>query len=152
MNFAHAVFQIFNGFIMKTIEGKIKAAEERVQRLVTISKRLQSYEQFQSDLDLKDITERNLQIAIETCLDIAKIIILQKKLPEPKDNKGMFTILAENDIIDHQSLSFMIPMAGTRNILVHGYDKIDDSLIFGILKKHLGGFHVFLRQIRDSFL
>ena len=123
-----------------------------MRRLESISKRLQSYEQFQSDLDLKDITERNLQIAIETCLDIAKIIISQQKLPEPKDNKGMFTILSENGIIDHQSLSFMIPMAGTRNILVHGYDKIDDSLIFGILKRHLDGFQVFLRQIRDNFL
>ncbi len=29
----------------------------------------------------------------------------------------------------------MAPVAGTRNILVHGYDKIDDSLIYGILKR-----------------
>ena len=35
-----------------------------------------------------------------------------------------------------------MPMTGTRNILVHGYDKVDDSLIYGILKRHLKRQHV----------
>ena len=118
----------------------------------TIANRLKSFTEFQSDLDTKDITERNLQTAIEACLDIAKIIISQKKLPEPKDNKGVFKVLAENGIISSNSLSFLIPMAGIRNILVHGYDKIDDNLIYGVLKKHLDEFQIFLRQIRDNFL
>jgi uncharacterized protein YutE (UPF0331/DUF86 family) len=46
----------------------------------------------------------------------------------------------------------MIPMAGTRNILVHGYDKVDDSLIYGILKRHIDDFKVFLKEIRDNYL
>lgn len=40
-------------------------------------------------------------------------------------------------------------MAGTRNILVHGYDRIDDALIYGIIKKHLINFEDFLNQVRD---
>jgi uncharacterized protein YutE (UPF0331/DUF86 family) len=65
---------------------------------------------------------------------------------------GIFIVLAESGIIDHGSLTFMIPMAGTRNILVHGYDKVDDALIFGIQKKHLSDFHIFLQQIRNNHL
>jgi uncharacterized protein YutE (UPF0331/DUF86 family) len=137
---------------MKAISQKLKALEERLKRLESISLSLESYEKFQSTLDAKDIAERNLQVAIEICLDIGKIVISQKKLSEPKDNKGIFMVLAEAKIISHESLSFMIPMAGTRNILVHGYDRVDDSLIYGILKKHLKDFHTFLRQVRDSFL
>ena len=43
-------------------------------------------------------------------------------------------------------------MAGTRNILVHGYDKVDDSLVYGILKRHLDDFDIFLTEIRDNYL
>ena len=51
-----------------------------------------------------------------------------------------------------KNLTFMVPMAGTRNILVHGYDKVDDSLIYGILKRHLDDFNIFLKEIRDNYL
>jgi uncharacterized protein YutE (UPF0331/DUF86 family) len=40
-------------------------------------------------------------------------------------------------------------MAGTRNILVHGYDRIDDALIYGIIQKHLPDFESFIQQIRS---
>ncbi|MBW2368937.1 MAG: DUF86 domain-containing protein [Deltaproteobacteria bacterium] len=136
----------------KSIESKIKTVEERLQKLRNVESGLRSFDAFQSNTDLKDIVERNLQVAIETCLDIGKIVISRKKLAEPKDNKGIFVILAEAGVINQQSLSFMIPMAGTRNILVHGYDKVDDSLVYGILKKHLDDFNTFLRQIRDNYL
>jgi len=91
-------------------------------------------------------------VAIETCLGIGKIIIADKGLGEPKDNKGIFVVLSESGYLKEDSLSFMVPMAGTRNILVHGYDKIDDELIYGILKRHIDDFFNFLKQIRDSYL
>lgn len=96
-----------------------------------------------------DIAERNIQVAIEACLDIGKIIIANQGLAEPEDNKGIFSVLAEAGIITKESLSFLTPMAGTRNILVHGYDRIDDALIYGIIKKHLINFEDFLNQVRD---
>ena len=137
---------------MKTIQKKMKTVEDRLKRLENISNRLDSFESFQRDLDIKDIAERNIQVAIESCLDIGKIIISQNKLSEPKDNKGIFTILSEAGIISQEILSFMLPMAGTRNILVHGYDKIDESLIYGILQKHLTDFRTFLQQVRTNYL
>ena len=46
-----------------------------MKRLEQISRELESLQDYQSSLDIKDIAERNLQVAIEACL-------------EPKDNKG----------------------------------------------------------------
>ncbi len=137
---------------MKSIERKINTIDERVGRLKTLSQGLASYEDYIKDKDARDIAERNLQVAIETCLDIGKIIIAQAGLTEPKDNKGIFLSLAAEGIISEKTLGFMAPMAGARNILVHGYDKIDDALIYGILMKHLDDFTVFLREIRDMYL
>ena len=111
-----------------------------------------SFSEYQSSPDSKDIAERNIQVAIEGCLDIAKIVISSKELTEPKDNKGVFTVLAEAGILSDASLKFLIPMAGTRNVLVHGYDKVEDSVIYGVLKRHLDDFAVFLKDIKENHL
>jgi uncharacterized protein YutE (UPF0331/DUF86 family) len=136
----------------KSIERKIKKTEERLQRLKMLADTLSSFTDYQKSLDAKDIAERNLQVAIETCLDIGKIIISHKRLNEPKDNKGVFVVLSESGYLNEKCISFMLPMAGTRNLLVHGYDKVDDSLIYGILKRHLGDFTIFLNEIKNNYL
>ena len=137
---------------MKTIEKKIKAVQDRLKRLEQLSDTLSSFDKYQASPDVKDIAERNIQVAIEGCLDIAKIVISSKELPEPKDNKGVVTVLAEAGILSDASLKFLVPMAGTRNVLVHGYDKVEDSVIYGVLKRHLDDFAVFLKEIKENHL
>jgi uncharacterized protein YutE (UPF0331/DUF86 family) len=137
---------------MKSIERKIKSVEERIQRLRSLVLNLPSYQDYLISPEAKDIAERNIHVAIETCLDIGKIIISNNGLREPKDNKGVFVVLSEAGLLSRETLSFMVPMAGTRNILVHGYDKVDDSLIYGILKKNIDDFNIFLGEIRDNYI
>jgi len=137
---------------MKTIERKMIAVQERVLRLRRLAEKLNSFDDYHCSDDAKDVAERNLQIAIEACLDIGKIIISREKLPEPKDYKGVFLALAQAQIIRSETTRFLSDMAGARNILVHGYDKIDNGLIYGILKRHLDDFDVFLNEIRDNYL
>ena len=85
-------------------------------------------------------------------MDISKIIISNRQLSEPPDNKGVFRVLAEAGIIDKKCLKFLIPMAGARNILVHGYDQVDDAVVYGVLKKRLNDFDSFLRDITKNFI
>jgi len=137
---------------VKSIERKMKTVQERVERLKQASQDISSFQEYLASPTARDVAERNLQVAIEACLDIAKIVISRQNLSEPKDNKGLFIVLAESGLISIESLAFLVPMAGTRNILVHGYDKVDDGLIYGIIKKHLGDFAKFLREIRENCL
>jgi uncharacterized protein YutE (UPF0331/DUF86 family) len=137
---------------MKTVERKMISVQERVLRLQRLAEKLNSFDDYHRSADARDIAERNLQIAIEACLDIGKIIISQRKLPEPKDYKGVFLALAEADIIRAETTRFLSDMAGARNILVHGYDKVDNGLIYGVLKRHLNDFEVFLKEIKDNYL
>lgn len=132
---------------MKSILKKIKTVQDRLSRLKDLSSKIGSFEEYMSSKENKDIAERNIQVAIESCLDIGKILIANRNLKEPTDNKGIFFVLCESNIIDKEALSFLIPMAGTRNILVHGYDRVDDALIYGIIKRHLSDFENFLAQI-----
>ena len=34
----------------------------------------------------------------------------------------------------------------------HGYDKVEDSVIYGVLKRHLDDFAVFLKEIKENHL
>jgi len=134
---------------LEEIKSKIAVLQERLRRLQGYSSL--SYEGYIKDSTIKDAVERNIEVAIQACIDIGRIIIKRRRLREPEDNKGVFVVLAENGIISEDSLRFLLPMAGTRNVLVHGYDKIDDSIIFGVMKKHLKDFKAFLREI-DRYL
>ena len=134
---------------MEEIKAKIAVVQERVRRLAKFKKL--SFESYLRDMTIKDAVERNIEVAVQACIDIARIIIKRKGLREPEDNKGVFVVLAENGIIGEASLKFLVPMAGTRNILVHGYDKIDDAIIFGVLKKHLSDFNLFLKDIEKNY-
>ena len=134
---------------MKSILKKIKTVQERISRLKELSLKINSFEEYAISKENIDIAERNIHVAIESCLDIGKIIIANHNLKEPADNKGIFFVLSENNIIGQESLKFLIPMAGTRNILVHGYDRIDNALIYGIIKQHLPDFEKFLSQIHS---
>lgn len=135
---------------MEEIKAKISLIQERLRRLEGF--RNFSFESYLKDFIIKDAVERNLEVALQACIDIGKMIIKREGLREPGDNKGVFVVLAENGIISEDSLKFLLPMAGTRNVLVHGYDKVDDTIIFGILKKHLGDFKRFLSEIEEHYV
>jgi len=60
---------------MKSIKRKIKSVEERVQRLKSLSRHTPSFQDYQGSADARDLAERNLHVAIETCLDIGRIVI-----------------------------------------------------------------------------
>jgi uncharacterized protein YutE (UPF0331/DUF86 family) len=135
---------------LEEIKAKIAVVQERVRRLSIFTGL--SFESYLKDLTTRDAVERNIEVAIQACIDIAGIIIKLEGFREPEDNKGVFVVLAENAIISEDSLRFLIPMAGTRNVLVHGYDKIDDAIIFSVLKKHLSDFNTFLKEIEERYL
>jgi len=135
---------------LEEIRAKISVVQERIRRLSSFSNI--SLESYLKDYTVKDAVERNIEVAIQACIDIARIIIKKEELREPEDNKGVFVVLAENDIISEEPLRFLIPMAGTRNVLVHGYDKVDDTIIFGVLKNRLNDFYTFLREIEERYI
>ncbi|MBW2107007.1 MAG: hypothetical protein JRI26_13570 [Deltaproteobacteria bacterium] len=61
---------------MKLIEKKMKIVEEQVERLKQLSQKIRSLSDYQASLAARDITERNLQVAIEACRKKRPISIL----------------------------------------------------------------------------
>ena len=70
------------------------------------------FEKFQKDLKTKRAIERNIEIIGEA---MNKLLQLDEKI----------------------NISNARRMVDLRNRVIHGYDKVDDGVIWGILKRHL---------------
>lgn len=91
--------------------------------------------------------ERTLHLAVEAALDIGQHIIAQEGFRRPADNQDVFAVLAEEAILPADLLPRLVAMAKFRNLIVHDYARIDDGVVFGILKRRLGDLDAFARAI-----
>ena len=89
------------------------------------------------------IVERTLQIMIELCLDIAGHIVSDMRLRTPTSYADVFKVLHENGLMRSDQYEVMEKMANFRNVVVHQYDKVDETIVVTILRKHLDDFLVF---------
>ena len=98
----------------------------RIDRFWRATRRLQEiasvdFERFIRSEDLIDAGERNLQVAIETTIDVSEAIIAYMRWRTPRSYKEVGSILLENEIID-ETLSEQFKRAvALGNILVHNY-------------------------------
>lgn len=107
------------------------------------------YEEFIDQPILADATERRLQVAIQACLDIASHIVATMALEKPqKENKEVFTILFQHQIINKSLAEKLVSMAGMRNVLVHDYAEVNRDLVYKAIKNDLGDFREFVAQIQ----
>ncbi len=86
-------------------------------------------------------------MAIEACLDIGRRLIAREGFRYPEDNADVFRVLAEQGILPSDLLPRLIDMARFRNVIVHDYIRVDDAIVYGILRKRLGDFDRFARVI-----
>ncbi len=91
--------------------------------------------------------ERLLQISIEACLDIGRHIIAREGFRFPNDNRDIFLILMEEEVIPRDLLFQLEDMAGFRNVLVHEYAEIDQRLVYDNLRENLEDFVKFAQAI-----
>ena len=106
-----------------------------------------SFSQYSKDIKLQRFVERTLHIAIEASLDIGNHIISDEGLREPEDNRDIFKVLGENGIVTEKLQKKLQDMASFRNLIVHSYAKIDNEIVFGILRKRLGDIEEFMKIV-----
>jgi len=112
-------------------------------------KRFQNIElkEYLSDNDLQAILERNLQLAIQVCIDIANYIIARRKLAFPDEQENIFILLGSEGIIPQKLAARIKGMVNFRNILVHDYTEINPEKVYQIFKRGLKDFDEFARAV-----
>lgn len=92
---------------------------------------------FERDQLRQDAVAINLIRACEQALDIANHLIKLRKLGLPKESRESFTLLFEAGLIDREQMRRMHGMVGFRNIMVHRYQEVDQSVLHDVIANHL---------------
>ena len=101
------------------------------------------------NIDIQQLLSFRLQQAIETAIDIVTHIIAGLLLLRQETAKDAFEILEKEKIITPNLAKNMVLASGLRNIVVHGYQKIDFKRLFYDYKDDLADFRLFAKQIYE---
>ena len=91
-------------------------------------------------------------VAIEICIDAAQHVIASEGFRAPFDFADAFAVLGEAGVLPSQQVPALQEMARFRNLLVHGYQRVDDRRVLGILGSRLEDLDAFRAHIARSAL
>lgn len=132
------------------IRRKITLIQGEFSSLEKLSK--YSFDEIVSDFIKQAALERILEKIIMRAIDINQHIIAElsnKDTIVPKDYKETFLRLADFKIYPADFAERIAKSVGTRNILVHDYDKVDYSRIYSSVKDCLKDYHQYCQYILD---
>ena len=130
------------------LERQMKSMENLLKEIEQVADKPHSLAAFKEKIVFKRFIERNIELAIEKMISIGKHIISSLDLPEPETYAGTIDVLATEGIIPQEHNEMFKSMVRYRNILVHGYDNVDDDITYNVLKNHLSDFLTFISDIR----
>ena len=122
-----------------------RRAEEALLKLDAIRSKGVTAASYIADTDLRDIVERNFQVAIEAAIDLANELIAARRWRTPTSASEAFVVLAENKAIDAASAGSLGKWAGFRNVLVHSYAAVKPERVVQFLNGELA-------ELRQRFL
>ena len=126
------------------IEKKLAFIETCVYQL----RELARPEHIENDIREERFTAHTLQIAIQAGLDIASHIVSDRRLGEPETNRELFDLLRRDQWLSPELAETMQKMAGFRNIVVHGYHRMDPLILRDIVENRLDDLLAFTAVIR----
>jgi uncharacterized protein YutE (UPF0331/DUF86 family) len=124
------------------VKTRIRKIEECVAELRGIKKIPERT--FLTSRSVRAATERLLQVAIQSLLDIGSHLIAERGFREAESYADIIDILGEAKVIPKAFAGRIRGMAGLRNILVHDYLEVDPKE----LRRHLGRIGDFERFCR----
>ena len=93
--------------------------------------------------------ERLFQLVVDAAIDINTHIITRSDLETPDDYQGTFSILADNKIIPREFADKVYKSVGLRNLLVHGYEKVDKSKSLGDIASGINQYAEYMKYIEE---
>jgi len=104
--------------------------------------------EFDADPYLRDIAERNLEVAAQCVLDISHRLISLAGGQRPRDYYEAILRLGELGVVPPEFAAHLAPLAGFRNILVHEYLEVDWQEVYRNLQQ-MGDLAQFAELVRE---
>lgn len=128
--------------------------KEKLKRILNYLEELNpilkiSYKQYRENYTNYRTTERNIQLIVDTAVDINDNFILAKNANPPVDYYESFIKMGEFKILPIDLTKKLASSTGLRNKLVHEYEKIDDNLLYLEAKKNLKNYLEYVKLINE---
>lgn len=127
------------------VDKKLAFMEDRVAEL----RQLARPDQIPHDVREERFVAHSLQIAIQAALDVASHILSNDRLGEPETNYQFFDLLHRHGWLNEEQAQTMRSIVGLRNILVHGYQSVDLTILRDVVEHRLDDLLDFVKAIRS---
>lgn len=129
--------------------------KEKISLIQTELSRMSEFSQFSlkeitEDYKKQAIIERLLERIIIRAIDINQHLIVElykKEISPPRTYKETFLKLAELKIYPDEFAQRISRSVGTRNILIHEYNKVDYSKVYSSISDCLKDYHQYCEYI-----
>lgn len=95
------------------------------------------------------IIERLFLLIVDAAIDINTHIITRNKFESPDDYQGTFGILAQHKVIPSELAEKIRESVGLRNIMTHGYEKVQRQKMFDDIVNGIGQYSAYMKAISD---
>jgi len=128
---------------------KIDAIEHHLARIR--EKRQVDVEAFLKDLDRQESILFNLQMAIQSCVDVAAHIVAEEELGVAGSTNELFYLLEDARTIDTGLTEKMVRAVGFRNLIVHEYGRVDLQIVYRVAWENIDDLKAFMRAVLVRF-
>jgi len=99
----------------------------------------ENFEEYVNNTTRKAACERHAERIIEAIVDLAFLFAKKRKFETPREEEGIFIVLASNKIISMELARNLKEAKGMRNILAHKYGEVNDAIVFNSVSEELRG-------------
>ena len=131
------------------VDGEVQLARlQQLERLIDQLERVRANGEaaYLADEDLRMMSERRLELAIQICINIGAHLVSELSVSPPDAYAGIFTSLADAGHLDDELGARLSAAARQRNLLVHLYLDTDNRRVFASLQ-HLEDLRAFAKRV-----
>ena len=125
-----------------------------IEKAMALLEKIASVEKkgFLTDQIIISGAKYQLILAIEAAQNICNHLAARVAKEAPESYAGCFRILGENNIIPEEMAVKLAAMAKFRNLLVHRYGRVDDSLVYKIVKDDIKDLLDFISEVKTFLM
>jgi uncharacterized protein YutE (UPF0331/DUF86 family) len=116
----------------RDIAAKFSIVDQHYRQAKSFSK--VTLKQLQEDKLLRLAIERALFLVVQSTIDLVEAYCVWRNFRRPSSMHESIDILREEKVISEAQCDKLLKMVGFRNVLTHGYSKLDLTKVHAVLK------------------
>ena len=127
------------------LSSKLAELADRLNRIRSLG--VLSLEELTANRDAFELASFNLMLAVQICADVAGHLITDERWPAAKNLAEGFTRLEEQSVIPSSVARGLRKAVGLRNVVAHGYARVDPTAIHSAATNGLADLEAFSQAV-----